>query len=239
VSRETENALLLLVGLSTAMIAVTGTYTRYVKPSLLPWLGIAAILLIALALNAIITNIRRPTPHNGDHGHAHRSRVGWLLTVPVVVMIFIVPPALAAQGVAPSVVAVSADVLRHPFPRLPAERAPEVSLKEVQQRAATDTAGTLNGRLITVTGFTMTTTTSGRLDLARVVITCCAADAQLARVHLAGSTATTAGNFSDNTWLRVEGQIVPEPRNPAATSVPTLAVASLTRIDPPANPYGY
>ncbi|HXA90126.1 MAG TPA: TIGR03943 family protein, partial [Mycobacterium sp.] len=31
-SRETENALLLLLGLATAIITITGVYTRYVKP---------------------------------------------------------------------------------------------------------------------------------------------------------------------------------------------------------------
>ena len=42
-SRETENALLLLVGVSTLIISVTGTFTRYVKPSLLPWLMASAV----------------------------------------------------------------------------------------------------------------------------------------------------------------------------------------------------
>ena len=37
-SRETENALLLLIGVSTALIVVTGSFTRYVKPTLLPYL---------------------------------------------------------------------------------------------------------------------------------------------------------------------------------------------------------
>ena len=31
-SRETENAVLLLIGVSLALISVTGTFTRYVKP---------------------------------------------------------------------------------------------------------------------------------------------------------------------------------------------------------------
>jgi uncharacterized repeat protein (TIGR03943 family) len=237
VSRETENALLLLVGLSTAMITVTGTFTRYVKPSLLPWLAAAAILLIALALSAIVGNMRQPPHHDDDGGHAHRSGIVWLLAVPVVVMIFVVPPALAARAVAPSVVAISANVLRKPFPPLAAERAPEVSLKEVLKRVATDTAGTLDGRLITVTGFTMKD--NGGPDLARIVIACCAADAQLARVHLGGQAATTAATFSENTWFRVEGQIAPHPPDPAATSVPTLTVSSMTRIDPPANTYAF
>ena len=58
-SRETENTLLLLVGISITMITVTGAFTRYVKPGLLPWLAASAALLIVLALAAIIGDVRR------------------------------------------------------------------------------------------------------------------------------------------------------------------------------------
>ena len=57
-------------------------------------------------------------------------------------------------------------------------------------RAATDSANTLNGRLITISGFTMRNADS--TDLARVVIICCAADAQLARIHLSGPAVAVA-----------------------------------------------
>ncbi len=52
--RETENLLLLLVGVSIAMITVGGVFTRYVKPSLLPWLAATAVLLVVLALVTIV-----------------------------------------------------------------------------------------------------------------------------------------------------------------------------------------
>ena len=68
VSRETENTVLMLVGISIAMIAVSGAFTRYVKPGLLPWLIASAVLLIALALVAIVGDIRRGGPRTGDHG---------------------------------------------------------------------------------------------------------------------------------------------------------------------------
>jgi len=81
VSRETENAILLLVGISIAVIAVSGAFTRYVKPGLLPWLVASAALLIVLALVAIIGDIRRGGPRttgthdeNGDHTQAHSHR---------------------------------------------------------------------------------------------------------------------------------------------------------------------
>ncbi len=67
-SRETENTILLLVGLSVGLVTLTGAFTRYVKPSLLPWLAITAVLLIGLALVAMAGDIRRGGPgrHEGS-----------------------------------------------------------------------------------------------------------------------------------------------------------------------------
>jgi len=229
VSCDTENAALLLVGLSTGMVTVTGAFTRYVKPSLLPWLLAAAVLLIAFGLTMIVGDARRGDhEHHRDHGHKHRSAIVWLLAVPIVVLIFVVPPALGAGAATPTVVAVSTDVLRRPFPPLPAQRAPVVSLPNVLERVARDTAGTLDNRLITVTGFVLND--SGATYLARVVVICCAADAQLARIRLADPTETAP--LADNSWVSVEGTV-------RRASVPTLQVSGLTPIDPPANTYAY
>ena len=62
--RETENTILLLVGLSVGLIVGTGVFTRYVKPSLLPWLVLTAALLIGLALT-LCRNVGRG---DDDHG---------------------------------------------------------------------------------------------------------------------------------------------------------------------------
>ncbi len=240
-SRETENVLLLLVGLSTAMIIATGTYNRYVKPSLLPWLVAAAVLLVVLALAAIIRDIRRGPVHHDGHvgetGHRHRPAVVWLLVLPIALMVFVVPPALGARTKSATVVAVSTEVQRRAFPPLPAERAPEVSLKEVLRRASTDSAGTLNGRLITVTGFTLAD--GDAIDLGRVYIICCAADGRLARVHLSGPALATAASYPEETWLQVEGMLVPGSGDSSAKSVPTLTITSVTPIEPPENSYAY
>jgi uncharacterized repeat protein (TIGR03943 family) len=240
-SRETENVLLLLVGFTIALISIAGSYTRYVKPSLLPWLVVAAAVLIGLALTCIVRDVRAGGPQH-DHaddaqGHRHHSGVAWLLVAPIAVLGFVVPPALNARAAAPSVVAVSTDVLRHPFPPLPAEPAPAVRLPEVLQRIATDSAGTLKGRTITIRGFTMKD--GNQTDLARVVIICCAADAQLARIHLEGPAALSATGFAENTWIEVQGQVVPGPPASTGRAIPSLAVSNVQRIDPPANTYDY
>jgi uncharacterized repeat protein (TIGR03943 family) len=257
VSRESENTLLLLIGLATGMITVSGVFTRYVKGSLQVWLLITAAVVIALAVVAIITDIRRasarvgdgdrdgsdPGEHEADGGHgdhddehAHHGSVAWLLLLPVVVLIFITPPALRPDASVPTITNVSTDVLRRDFPPLPDGRAPEVSPTEIMVRAAQDTSGSLTDRLITVTGFTMPE--AGEVDLGRFSVLCCAADARLARVRLAGSGAAEAAALPQYTWIRVEGTVVPGPGGGDSTSVPTLDVSAITPIDPPDNVYG-
>jgi uncharacterized repeat protein (TIGR03943 family) len=239
-SRETENALLLLLGLATAIITITGVYTRYVKPSLLPLLAAVAVLLIVLALSAIVRDLRRrrddKTGSDEHTGHPHRHGIGWLVAVPVLLLAFVVPPALGAQAAAPLAITLSPNELRQPFPPLPAGRAPEISLKEVMKRVALDSAGTLNSRLITIVGFTLKADRG--TDLARITIFCCAADAQLGRLHLRGPAAAAAAELPDNTWIRVEGTIAPQ-GDAASPAIPTMTVSTLTRVDAPANTYAY
>lgn len=124
-----------------------------------------------------------------------------------------------------------------PFPPLPADRAPELPLPEVVVRVNRDSAYTLQGRLITVTGFTIRE--GDEVDLGRVVIICCAADGQLSRLHLRGPAAATAATYPEETWLRVEGTVVPRPSDMAGLSTPTLTVSAVKPIEVPQNPYAY
>jgi uncharacterized repeat protein (TIGR03943 family) len=189
-----------------------------------------------LALISMAADIRRGSAPDDDHsGHSHRGSIAWLLLVPILVLVFITPPALRPEAAAPKVTAVSTDVLRRPFPPLPEGRAPEVSLPDVMIRAAHDTAGTLKDRLITVIGFTLPETDG--VDLGRVMIICCAADAQLARIHLRGPAAAELRSYPEETWLKVEGTVLPDETDGDATSTPTLQVESATQIEAPANAY--
>jgi uncharacterized repeat protein (TIGR03943 family) len=122
------------------------------------------------------------------------------------------------------------------FPPLPPGAAPTLPLPEVLMRVAVGKVGGLDGNQITTTGFTMRD--GDRVDLAKIVIICCAADAQLARLHLSGPAAASAAALPENTWLRVEGTVPAGQTYSGTSSIPTLEVSSITRIDPPANTYG-
>lgn len=220
-SRVTQNTLVLLIGLSAGLLVVKGTYLNFVKPGLLPWLTAAAVLLVVLGLAGFVADAR-----HGATEHHHRGGMTWLLLIPVALTAFVAVPAVGVVGATPETVATTKPQKRA-FPPLPADGT--VSLPELLMRAAADSTNSLDNRLITTTGFTM----AG--DLARVVIICCAADAQLARIHLSGN----ASDHPEDTWLRVEGRVVPGTSNPGTNFVPTLQVTSATPIPKPANTYAY
>ena len=232
--RETQNVVLLLIGVSLAMVTATGSYTRYVKPAMLPWLISSAAVLIVLAIVAMASDIRgKPAAASGHHHHGERDTVIWLLVLPIVMLIFIVPPALSAKAASPVSVATSS---RSPFPPLPPGGAPTLPLPQVLMRIATGPAGGLDGRNVTVTGFTIKD--NDRVDLAKIVIICCAADAQLARLHLAGPAAALAADLPENTWITVQGTIPAGQTYRGTSSIPTINIDTVTRIDPPTNSYG-
>lgn len=230
-SRGAQNTLLLLIGLSIAVMVVKGSYLHYVKPSLLPWLIAAAVILVVLAMVSIVRDLRHPPV---DDGHHHRPWLVWLLLLPIALTTFVVPPPLGAHGAAPERVA---EPSRRPWPPLPPGQAPTVSIPDVLMRAATDSANSLDGRLITITGFTLKYPDT--TDLGRVVIVCCAADAQLAHIHLSGPAVAEAAGYPEDTWLQVEGTVVPGTSMAATNFVPTMAVSHVTRVEKPANTYAY
>jgi uncharacterized repeat protein (TIGR03943 family) len=232
-SRGTQSAMLLLVGLSIVVMVTKGSYLNYVKPSLLPWLLAAAVVLIVLAVAAIVRDARGG---DGEDGHGHSPWLVWLLLVPIVMTVFVVPPPLGASTATPEVVP-SSEPARRAYPPLPPGRAPMLSIPEVLVRARKDSANSLDGRLITLTGFTLKYPDS--TDLGRVVIICCAADAQLARIHLSGPAVAEAAGYPEDTWLQVEGTVVPGTSTAETNYIPTLAVSSVKRIEKPANTYVY
>ncbi|TQK29128.1 TIGR03943 family protein [Arthrobacter sp. SLBN-53] len=231
-SRETENTLLLLIGLSTAIIATTGSFLRYVKPALLPWLWITAAVLIALALTAIIGDIRRGPRRYSDHGH--RTGIGWLLIVPIALLAFVVPPALGPQAARPIAADTAQTAPRRPFPPLPAGAPAELSLPALLIRIAQDSAETLRDREITVTGFTIRD--GERTYLGRIVILCCAADAQLARATLTGPAARAAADLPDGSWVRVRGEVKDLFQHAA---VPEFSIDDVESVAQPENTYAF
>ena len=112
--RETQNVLMLLLGLGVGVMVVKGAYLHYVKPALFPWLVTSAVGLVALTLISIVRDVRRGGAETEDAHHHHRGGMVWFLLVPVVLVAFVIPPPIEANGASP----VSAkQAAKHPFPR--------------------------------------------------------------------------------------------------------------------------
>lgn len=237
--RETQHVLLLLLGGALLRIAADDTYLRYVRPSH-RWLLLAAgAVMVVLAAIALVRDLRGSRVGEGHDGHDHPAaerHAPWLLLLPVLVIALVAPPALGADSVVRA--GTSGAVLRDAdvFAPLPPGAAPDLAVGEFVQRALFDTTGTLNGREVTLTGFAVRR--GDAVELARLRISCCAADARPSRIRLDGAAAQLRGVEQD-TWLRVRGTVEPGSGTPAEHYVPAMTVSGAEVVAAPPDPYEY
>jgi len=111
---------------------------------------------------------------------------------------------------------------------------PEVPLKDFVLRALYDADNSVQDTPVTVTGF-IAPAGQGYSDgytIARMVISCCAADANPMQLHVAGEPP-----FPDNTWVNAVVTVVPDTATLDNGYVPTVTLASATSISQPDDPY--
>jgi uncharacterized repeat protein (TIGR03943 family) len=234
VNRQIQAVLMLLFGGALVKISVTGTYLRYVKHGLQPLLILAGALLIAAAIITLWHELR-PGRHSGtadEHEH-HDPRVGWLLILPALGLLLLSPPALGAYAAGQTGTVVASS--ESDYPPLPAGDPVPDTLLDYASRAIFDSGKSLTGRKLRLVGF-ITPGPGGRPLLARIVLTCCAADGRPIKVALSGNA--PAGLPAD-TWVQVDGvysaQIDKDPVNKA--QVPYLQVTAWQETTPPKQPY--
>ncbi|WP_425247678.1 TIGR03943 family putative permease subunit [Streptomyces sp. NEAU-NA10] len=139
----------------------------------------------------------------GDgHGHDHSGvpRVAWLLFLPALSLLFYAPPALGsftASREAPKAVAV---VEEDGFDPLPATSPLPITLTDFTQRVQQDTGQAIKGRTVRMTGFVTPADGGDGWYLTRILLSCCAADAQSVKVRVYGVEAPAA-----DTWVTVTG----------------------------------
>lgn len=230
--RETQHVLLLLLGGALLRIAADDTFLRYVRPSHRWMLLAAGAVMVLLTVIALVRDLRGARV--GDHhDHPAAEHAPWLLLLPVLVIALVAPPALGADSV--TRVSNSTAVLRDAdvFTPLPPGAAPDLPVMEFVQRAMFDGTGTLDGRDVTLTGFAVRR--GSTIELARLTISCCAADARAARVRLQGAPQ----DVERDTWLRVRGTLVPGSATPAEHYVPAMIVRGVDVVAAPSDPYEY
>ncbi|MEV7345192.1 TIGR03943 family protein [Streptomyces sp. NPDC093544] len=232
--------LLLLSGAAVLRITVfSDLYLRYVQSGLKVYLIASGVVLLALgALSAVRATrthdheeLEEDDGHDHDHDHHRTPRIAWLLAVPAAALLLFPPPALgsysadreaeqrAAQGVGT-------------FPALPSGDLVDLTLGEFTSRAIYDSGKSLTGRTVRMTGF-VTRGDNGTWYLARLLITCCAADASTYKVEITGADAPV-----NDTWVTVTGTWHPKGKLGSDEAwPPVLDSTSVKKVKEPANPY--
>ncbi|GGP38493.1 TIGR03943 family putative permease subunit [Streptomyces calvus] len=227
-NRQTQAALLFLLGAAVVHAGLTDLHLRYVKAGLRPLLLLSGAVLIVTAAATLLYEWRRPP---GDDGHGE-PRVAWLLALPLFALILVAPPALGSYSATHTGTA-----LQEPFgfPDLPANGPLRLGVGEYAARAVYDEGRHLRGRTVVITGF-VALDRAGAPYLVRMTLNCCAADAQPIKIALSGAMPPV---LRPDTWLEVTGTYSPrrtkDPVNDGP--VPYVEVTHARPVPAPPDPY--
>ena len=232
-NRQAQAVVLLLVGGAILRASVTDLYLRYVKEGLRPFLIAAGVLLVAAAAATLWYELRSRREADHDDGHAHAEpRVAWLLVLPVFALLLVAPPALGSYAAnrAGTALQETSD-----FAPLAAGDPVAVSLIDYATRAVYDEGRSLAGRRVQIRGFVMVGD-DGAPYLARMILSCCAADARPVKIGLDG--AVPAGLAADS-WLEVVGRYTARSTKDSVNDgvIPFLDVEEARPIAAPTNQY--
>ncbi|CAL9599900.1 hypothetical protein SUDANB95_05370 [Actinosynnema sp. ALI-1.44] len=237
--RETQNILLVLLGGALLKLALSGTYLRYVKESLQPWLIGTGAVMILLAVVSIARDLRAGRDGAEHEGHGHEghehgsSRSPWMLLLPVLAVFLISPPALGADTVNRSDRnAAQESKASNGFAPLPSDEVVPLTIGEFVTRTAWDDSGSLNDRTVRLTGFVVRK--ESNVYLARLTISCCAADAAPVKTLMVGQDFS---GLPDDQWIEATGRVVPGSATKDNAYVPTLTVSAVQPITPPEDTY--
>ncbi|MDI6102566.1 TIGR03943 family protein [Actinoplanes sp. NEAU-A12] len=199
-NRQAQAVVLFLFGGAILKASFTDLYLRYVKEGLRPFLIAAGAMLVLAAFMTIWYDLRGRGTQDDDHGHSHEPRVGWLLILPVLGLLLVAPPALGSYTADQSgTVQLSAE---SDYPPLPEGDPAVIGLLDYASRVIYDDGRSLTGRRLQMTGF-VTAGEGGAPMLARIVVSCCAADGRPIKVGLTGGPLV---DVPAGTWLQVTGR---------------------------------
>jgi uncharacterized repeat protein (TIGR03943 family) len=233
VNRYAQAVMLFLLGGAVIRAGFTGLYLRYVKAGLRPLLLGAGIVLIVSAFVTVWYELRRRRTSQERADHAHREPgISWLLALPLLALILIAPPALGSYSAGHT-----GTVLPRPpgFPTLPAGDPLPLTVADYAGRAVYDHGRSLGDRRIKITGF-IALDRGGAFYLTRMVLNCCAADAQPVKVGLSGQVPPV---MQPDTWFDVIGTYTgKQAKDPVNGGViPYINVSQARPVPAPHDPY--
>lgn len=236
--RPLQITLLVLSGIGLLHIALfTDLYLRYVKEGMRPLLVASGVLLILLGVADAVSYGRRDkheghAPHGeSGHGHDHSSapRVAWLLFLPALSLLLYAPPALGAYTASSE----PAKAVTHQdtFDPLPATSPIPMTLTDFTLRVQEDRTRAIKGRTVQLSGFVTPGKQRGSWFLTRIIISCCAADAQSVKLRIYGSAPKA------DTWVSVTGTWHPGGTLGTGSASVALDARSVEEVAKPVNSY--
>jgi uncharacterized repeat protein (TIGR03943 family) len=236
---QTRSVLLVVLGATAVWLWWSGDALNYVRPGLALYLLAGGVVVVLLGLLPPLGLLgEQAAGHADGHGgHRHRARVGWLLLVPVLVVMLVQPAALGSYAVSSrSVVPGGGD---GGFPPLaaPVRGAVPMSMAEFVTRAVRDPGQSLAGVRVRLVGFVAPSDGVGGYRLTRFVIFCCAADAEALQAVVRGDPTPRARDQ----WLEVEGTWLPRPAavDDPSPPPPVLTADVVRPVAPARPPYEY
>lgn len=232
-STDAGACLTAVIGLLLTRLALDGSYRRYVRPGMGPWLAVAGVLLALLGLTMLW---RHRQGRQSGHGHRHDAhepggeRVAWLLLAPVLALLLIAPGALGAFSLGRTGSVATVRPGGGVFAPLSLGAEPhDMTMIEFDQRAFEGTGGaSFNGSTVRLVGFVGPPKDDGFI-VARYSIACCAADALAATALVTGWSGPAPAR---DAWVEVVGHF-----EPGDEVHPRLAAASVTVVPVPEDPY--
>ncbi|MET9081102.1 TIGR03943 family protein [Streptomyces sp. NPDC004237] len=257
--RPLQVTLLVLCGLGLLHASLfTDLCLRYVKPGMRPLLVASGVVLLVLGIAEAATREGRkgqgrhggqahggpahgsgPHPEAGQHhgpdahaGHDHSAvpRVAWLLLLPALSLLFYAPPALGAYTASRQPAKVVAE--QDDFDPLPKTSPLPITLTDFTTRVQQDRTLAIKGRTVRMSGLVTPVAGGGSWDLTRIIISCCAADAQSVKVRIYSDSIPPA-----NTWVAVTGNWHPGGKLGTKSAPVALDAQTTKKIQRPSNGY--
>jgi uncharacterized repeat protein (TIGR03943 family) len=231
---RTQAAMLLVVGATALWLGLSDASLAYVRAALRPPLVASGAVLLLLVV-ATLRGRPRPVPAPDDgHGHGGRLGAGWLLILPVLLLL-VAPPALGSYAASRQAPVAGGGVGAFPPLPDPVDGAVPLPVSEFVSRALYDQHRSLAGVRVRVLGF-VTPADGGDYRLTRFNFFCCAADAEAYEITVRGDPTPRRADQ----WLLVEGRWLPEPPvsgEAPSSRRPVLVADAVTPVRPPADRY--
>jgi uncharacterized repeat protein (TIGR03943 family) len=236
---QTRSLLLVVLGATAVWLWWSGQALNYVRPGLAPYLLAGGVVVLLLGLLPPLGLLGQETAQADHHGgRRHQGRVGWLLLVPVLVVMVVQPAALGSYAVASrSTVPGGGDGGFQPL-AAPVRGAVPMSMAEFVTRAVRDPDQSLAGVRVRLVGVVAPSQgQEGGYRLTRFVIFCCAADAEALQAVVRGDPTPRARDQ----WLEVEGTWQPRPpaEDDPSPPPPVLHADTVRPVAPARPPYEY